>query len=212
VTTIEPVKGPVSVIVVSDFVCPWCYIGLVAVERLQREYDVEIRHAPYFLDPTTPPEGKPRKPQMRPDDPPSRIEAMGAELGLKFARGRTWTSNSHLALEAAEFAAETPYVEPFFRAMFKAYFEDLVDIGQVDTVVRIGEGAGLDGPALRRSLESGEYRAQVDSGIEWARRAGVTGVPTYIIDDRWAVVGAQDYPVFDSLMKKLGKVPRSAES
>jgi len=210
VTTIEPVEGPVSVIVVSDFVCPWCYIGLVAVERLQREYDVEVHHAPYFLDPATPPEGKPRKPQMHPDDPPSRIEAMGAELGLKFARGRTWTSNSHLALQAAEFAAETPHVEPFFRAMFKAYFEDLEDIGKVDTVVRVGESVGLDGGALRRALESGEFRARVDSGIEWARRAGVTGVPTYIIDNRWAVVGAQDYPVFESLMRKLGKEPKPA--
>ena len=209
VTTIEPVEGPVSVVVVSDFVCPWCYIGLVAVERLQQEYDVEVRHAPYFLDPTTPPEGKPRKPQTQPDDPPTRIEAIGGELGLKFSRGRTWTSNSHLALQAAEFAAQTPHVEPFFRAMFKAYFEDLEDIGQIDTIVRVGEGAGLDGDALRASLESGEYREQVDSGIAWARQAGVTGVPTYIIDERWAVVGAQDYNVFESLMKKLGKEPKT---
>lgn len=209
VTTIEPVEGPVSIIVVSDFVCPWCYIGLSAVDRLREEYDVEVHHAPYFLDPTTPPEGKPRKPQTQPNDPPTRIEAMGAELGLKFSRGRTWTSNSHLALEAAEFASETPHVEPFFRAMFKAYFEDLEDIGQVDTIVRVGESAGLDGPALREALETGKYREQVDSGIEWARRAGVTGVPTYIIADQWAVVGAQDYAVFDSLMRKLGQQPRS---
>ena len=52
---------------------------------MQREYDVEVRWAPYFLDPSTPPEGKPRKPQTRPDDPPTRIEAMGEELGLQEA-------------------------------------------------------------------------------------------------------------------------------
>jgi len=175
---------------------------------LQREYDVEVRWAPYFLDPTTPPDGKPRKPQTRPDDPPTRIEAMGAELGLTFSRGRTWTSNSHLALEAAEFAAETPQAEAFHRAMFKAYFEDLEDIGKVDTVVSIGESAGLDGAGLRDALESGTYRQQVDDGIQWAREIGVTGVPTFVVADKWAVVGAQDYSVFESLMQKLGKEPR----
>jgi predicted DsbA family dithiol-disulfide isomerase len=135
---------------------------------------------------------------------------MGEELGLRFSRGRTWTSNSHLALEAAEFAAERPHAEAFHRAMFKAYFDDLEDIGTIDNVVRIGEAAGLDGTALRQALETGEYRQQVDDGIQWAREAGVTGVPTFIIADRWAVVGAQDYSVFESLMKKLGKEPKAA--
>jgi predicted DsbA family dithiol-disulfide isomerase len=176
---------------------------------MQREYDVEIRWAPYFLDPTTPPEGKPRKPQTAPDDPPTRIEAMGAELGLHFSRGRTWTSNSHLALEAAEFAAELPEADAFHQAMFKAYFDDLEDIGTIDSIVRIGESAGLEATALRRALESGAYRQQVDDGIQWAREVGVTGVPTFIINDTWAVVGAQDYAVFESLLKKLGKQPKT---
>jgi predicted DsbA family dithiol-disulfide isomerase len=176
---------------------------------LQREYDVEVRWAPYFLDPTTPPEGKPRKPQTRPDDPPTRIEAMGADLGLTFSRGRTWTSNSHLALEASEFAAETEHAEAFHRAMFKAYFDELEDIGTVDNVVRIGASAGLDEAALRTALETGAYKQQVDDGIDWARQIGVTGVPTFVIADKWAVVGAQDYSVFESLMKKLGKEPRA---
>jgi predicted DsbA family dithiol-disulfide isomerase len=92
--------------------------------------------------------------------------------------------------------------------MFKAYFDDLEDIGQVDTIVRIGESAGLDGAALREALESGAYRQQVDDGIQWAREVGVTGVPTFIINETWAVVGAQDYAVFESLLKKLGKSPR----
>jgi predicted DsbA family dithiol-disulfide isomerase len=161
-----------------------------------------------LLDPTTPPEGKPRKPQTRPEDPPTRIEAMGAELGLRFARGRTWSSNSHLALEAGEYAAETPHAATFHRAMFKAYFDDLEDIGNVDTVVRIGGESGLNSGELREALETGAFREQVDDGIRWAREIGVTGVPTFIIADRWSVVGAQDYLVFESLMKKLGKEKR----
>ncbi len=134
---------------------------------------------------------------------------MGAELGLTFSRGRTWTSNSHLALEAGEFAAETEHAEAFHRAMFKAYFDELEDIGTVDSVVRIGASAGLDEAALRDALETGAYRQQVDDGINWARQIGVTGVPTFVVADKWAVVGAQDYSVFESLMKKLGKEPKA---
>ena len=92
--------------------------------------------------------------------------------------------------------------------IIKAYFEDLEDIGKVDTVVSIGESAGLDGAGLRDALESGTYRQQVDDGIQWAREIGVTGVPTFVVADKWAVVGAQDYSVFESLMQKLGKEPR----
>ena len=130
------------------------------------------------------------------------------DLGIKFSRGRTITSNSHLALEAAKYAAETPHAAAFHRAMFKSYFDELEDIGKIDTVVRVGESVGLYGSDLRKVLETGAFRQQVDDGIQWAREVGVTGVPTFVIADKWAVVGAQDYNVFESLMAKLGQTPR----
>ena len=94
--------------------------------------------------------------------------------------------------------------------MFKAYFEALEDIGKVDNIVRIGESVGLNGPALREALESGQYRQQVDDGIEWSRSIGVTAVPTFVFDDQYGIVGAQDYDVFKSMMEKLGRKPKSA--
>jgi len=136
------------------------------------------------------------------------MEQRGMDLGIKFSRGRTITSNSHLALEAAEYAAETPHAAAFHRAMFKSYFDELEDIGEIDTVVRVGESVGLYGSDLRKVLETGAFRQQVDDGIQWAREVGVTGVPTFVIADKWAVVGAQDYNVFESLMAKLGQTPR----
>jgi predicted DsbA family dithiol-disulfide isomerase len=136
------------------------------------------------------------------------MEQRGMDLGIKFSRGRTITSNSHLALEAAEYAAETPHAAAFHRAMFKAYFDELEDIGKIDTIIRVGESVGLDGGELRHALETGTFRQQVDDGIQWAREVGVTGVPTFVIADKWAVVGAQDYNVFESLMAKLGQTPR----
>ncbi|MCA9821558.1 MAG: DsbA family protein [Dehalococcoidia bacterium] len=185
-------------------------MGLGEVDKLKRDYDVNVRFAPYFLDPTTPPEGKPRAPQTEPDDPPSYMEQRALDSGIKIARGRTWTSNSYLSLQAAEFAADHPHEGDFHRAMFKAYFEDLADIGKVETLLDVGKSVGLEETAMADALESGEYRERVDEGILWARSVGVTGVPTFIFEGQWGIVGAQDYPVFQGLMEKLGQQPRDS--
>jgi predicted DsbA family dithiol-disulfide isomerase len=201
---------PISLLFISDFVCPWCYLGLTEVERLQREYDVEVAFAPYLLDPSTPPEGKPRTRQTSADSPKTDMEARGEAAGIHYTRGRTITSNSHLALEAAEFAGEQGLGMEFHRAMFAAYFEELADIGQVDTVVRVGESVGLDAAELRAALDDRRFREQVDEGIAWARSVGVSGVPTFVIDEQYGVVGAQDHAVFVDLLKRIGREPLAA--
>lgn len=170
---------------------------------------MEVRHAPYLLDPTTPPEGRARRPMTRPDDPPTAMELRAEALGIRFTRGRTWTSNTLLAHEGGEFAFEHGRDWEYTRAMFKAYFEDLADIGKVDTVVAVGESAGLDGAALRQALEAGTYREAVAETIRWTREVGVSGVPTYVFAEKYAVVGAQDYDVFESIIQRLGKTPKS---
>jgi predicted DsbA family dithiol-disulfide isomerase len=136
------------------------------------------------------------------------MEQRALDGGIQLTRGRTWTSNSYLSLQAAEFAEEHEHEGDFHRAMFKAYFEDLADIGKIETLLDVGASVGLDRTAMADSLESGEYRERVDDGILWARSVGVTGVPTFIFEGQWGVVGAQDYPVFQSLMERLGQERR----
>jgi predicted DsbA family dithiol-disulfide isomerase len=176
----------------------------VEVEKLIREYEVEVQFAPYLLDPTTPSEGKPRRPQTTPDSPPSALELRGQRLGVKFSRGRTVTSNSHLALEAAEFATENERAWEFHSAMFKAYFDDLEDIGRPETVLRVAAEVGLDVNELRRAIEDRRYRQGVDEDIEWARSVGVTAVPTFVFDGRYAMVGAQEYDAFEHMIRQVG--------
>ena len=203
-----------SLIIVSDFVCPWCYVGLREVEALMERHALDIRFAPYLLDPSTPPEGKPRRPQSAPDAPPSALELRGQSLGITFSRGRTFTSNSMLAHQAQEFAAEYeadhPGMDPlgFHRLMFKAYFTDLEDVGKIDTILRIGAEAGLPGAELREALESGRYEKQVEDGLAWARAVGVTAVPTFVFDERLGVVGAQDQAVFEQALAQVRSQPR----
>jgi len=145
-----------------------------------------------------------------PGDPPTPIEQRAAGLGITFTRGRTWTSNSHLALQAAEFAGEHGDPFRFQRAMFKAYFEDLEDIGDLDTIVRVGAEAGLPADELRTALAEGRFRAEVDEGIRWAQQIGVSAVPTFVLGERYGIVGAQELPVFENvLLTKFGRSPRS---
>ena len=71
------------------------------------------------------------------------------------------------------------------------------------------ESVGLDSAELRTALEEGRYRQQVIDGINWSRSIGVTAIPTFIFDDQYGIVGAQDYAVLQSVMRELGRSPRA---
>jgi predicted DsbA family dithiol-disulfide isomerase len=144
----------------------------------------------------------------QPGDPPTAIELRAESLGITFTRGRTWSSSSHLSLEASEFADGRPEADALHKRLFKAYFEELADIGDLETVVRLGVEAGLPADELREALTLGTFRQQVDDGINWSRSIGVSGVPTFILDERTGLVGAQPPEVFEEVLRELGKVPR----
>ncbi len=205
----EPTYEKPSIIVISDFVCPWCYIGLTEVERLSKEYDIQVEFAPFFLRPDTPPEGMTHTRITAADAPPSPTEIRGEPMGIKFSRGRTWLPNTHLALEAAEFAGEYGDQWTFHREMFKAYFEDLKDIGDIDVLVDVGVAAGLPGNDLRAALTERRYEQRVDDGIAWSRGIGVTAIPTFVFDDKYGMVGAQELPAFRQMLEQLGHKPKA---
>lgn len=146
---------------------------------------------------------------MPPDAPPTPTELRAENLGIKFTRGRTWSSNSYISLQAAEFAKDHGDMWRFHRRMFRAYFEDLEDIGTIDSVVRIGADAGLDADELRKALEEGAYRQQVDAGIDWSRGVGVTAIPTFVFNGRYGMVGAQELPAFRRMMEHIKNPPEA---
>ena len=165
--------------------------------------------APYLLRPETPPEGMPARRIVAADAPPTATEQRGEELGIRFKRGRTTTSYSHLALEAAEFAfqySEDPW--GFYRRLYKAYFEDLEDVGDIDVLVRVANEMSLDGKSLRDALAERRYEHEVDEGIAWSREIGVTAIPTFVFNERQGMVGAQELPAFREMMQRVGNAPR----
>lgn len=170
-----------------------------------------MQYAPFLLDASVPPEGRPQPPSSgRKSEARAYMEGRAEALGLRFSEGRTHRSSSIPALQAAEFASEHgECAEAFHRRVFDAYFDELEDIGNVDTLVRLGEDVGLPGDGLRQAIEDEVYRERVEEAVEGARLAGVRSVPTFIFDEQYAVVGAQEYETFQAVMKELGREPRA---
>ena len=199
----------VRVTVVSDYICPWCYVGLARAERLEREFAIEVIWHPYELHPEIPPEG--RDVGMRAAGYYDRLRPLFAEAGLAF-EPPTRVPNSHAALEAAEFAREHGAFESYHRALFEAYFSRGRDLGDVSVLAGLASECGLDGSALTEALESKRYASLVDQRSEEARGMGVTGTPTFVFEDgerRFALVGAQDYNVFADVTRRMGAEKRT---
>jgi len=118
-----------------------------------------------------------------------------------------------LSLQAGAFAKEHGTAEQqheFHKAMFETHFTSLGNLGELETLKSLATQVGLDAEALAEALTDERYREQVQQEIDWARSVGVTGIPTFILNDQYAVVGAQPYEVFEQVMERLGAKRRES--
>ena len=138
---------PLQIIAYSDYVCPWCYIGLQRIEELQREFPVEVEWRPFELHPETPTTGADLRGRLgssgRARAYRDNILMLAHESGLEM-RMPMVVANSHLSLEAAEFARDHGGFEAYHRALFHAYFEEGRDIGDVEVLCEIARACGVD--------------------------------------------------------------------
>lgn len=204
--------------VVSDVMCPWCYIGKrrleAALEEVAGEIDVEIRWRPYQLDPTLPKQGKDRRQYLEEkfggpegaEKAYATVRAAGAGEHIPFAFDKIPVSantlDAHRLIRWASslgLAAQDQMVE----LLFKAYFEDGKNIGDDSVLMEAAEQVGLERPVVERLLSGDADRDIVSAEIEQARQMGVTGVPCFIIDAKYAVVGAQPAEALADAMRKV---------
>jgi predicted DsbA family dithiol-disulfide isomerase len=196
---------PIVLEVFSDYVCPWCYLGSARVARLKQAHGVQVKFVHFPLHPETPAEGKSLEelfagrgydiPKMQ-----AQMRARMAAEGLPYG-DRKMTFNSRLAQELAKWAEMQPGGEAIHDALFRAYFVDGRNIGDVDVLVQVAESVGLSADAAREVLEKRSFKAAVDADWQKSREYGVTGVPTYVAGQR-GVVGAQPYEVLEQLLKE----------
>jgi predicted DsbA family dithiol-disulfide isomerase len=127
---------------------------------------------------------------------------MDAE-GLPYGR-RTHTYNSRLAQELGKWADTQPGGEALHDALYKAYFVDARNIGDTEILVELARSVGLSAEEARAVLAERRFKDAVDADWAKSHQYGVTGVPTFVADDRYGVVGAQPYEVLEQLLDKAG--------
>ncbi len=175
------------------------------VEWLKEEYNVEVEWRPFYLRPDTPPEGMDLPDYVqraRTNGSEERLRQIAESYGMPFASTER-LYNTRLAHEATEFAREQGRGNEFHRVVFRKVYADGQDPSNWGTLRSAAEEVGLDAEAMQRDVDAGKFTEFVAGQVQSAYQIGVQGVPTYVINDRYAVVGAQPYEVFARALEKL---------
>jgi predicted DsbA family dithiol-disulfide isomerase len=209
---LAPPKARLSIEVVHDLVCPWCYLGMRRLLRtLRRRPDLlfDIAWRPFLLNPDMPRVGMARADYvMRKfggEERARRLYASISDIGLteglqfRFDRIRRTPSSvdaHRLVLWAAGSGAETDLVE----ALFAAHFTDGRDIGEISVLAALAYTVGLDGSAATAFLRAETSVDAIHAENLRAHRLGINGVPCFVIGGRHAIAGAQEAEVIERLL------------
>lgn len=194
---------PVTIDVVSDIMCPWCLIGKRRLEQalaLRSDVPVQIRWRPFQLDPTIPEDGMDRQEYLQnkfggPDGAKEiydRVRQAGSDEGIEFKfeaiKKSPNTLNAHRLIRwAGSYDAQNEIVEK----LFNLYFIEGADLTDINVLLGAAEDAGLEREVIEQLLSSDADKDSVREEIVSASQMGVTGVPCFIVDRKYAVMGAQ---------------------
>jgi len=213
---------PLTIDVVSDVVCPWCYIGkrrlAAALERYAQERPEapapQVSWRPFQLNPQMAAAGMPRAEYVQRKfgrggtEVYARVAQVGKSVGIDFAFDRITRQPSTLAPHALiALGAEHGLQDPVVEALFRAYFLDGRDLTDPAVLATIAVDAGLARQAVDACLASAEARAQVAAEDEQARGMGVEGVPFFVFNRQYAVSGAHEP---DVLLQAMLQAERAA--
>ncbi|MGH8714996.1 MAG: DsbA family oxidoreductase [Casimicrobiaceae bacterium] len=204
-------SGTLAIDVVSDIVCPWCYIGKRKLEAALHELkagepalDIAVRWHPFQLNPDMPASGVPRASYLaakfggtaRAADIYARVRAVGAGVGIGFDFERIAlqpnTMQAHRLIAWAQGRGDLDATGDLVERLFQAFFVDGRRVGDRDELVRVAASAAFDPAEVRAMLESDEVGAVVAAEEREARDVGIQGVPFFIFNGRVAVSGAHD--------------------
>jgi predicted DsbA family dithiol-disulfide isomerase len=205
-------RAPLSVEIIYDLVCPWCFIGtrrLVRALRRRPELGMNIQWRPFLLNPDMPRAGMSRADyvvrKFGAEDRARRLFASITDIGrgegilFRFDRIRR-TPSSVDAHRLVRFAATVGRAEVVADALFTAYFTDGLDIGNLDVLVTVGRQCGLEPVAVRSHLLTDDAIEQVHADNLRSHRLGINGAPCFIVGRRHAIAGAQEPEVLECLL------------
>ena len=201
--------------VISDVVCPWCFLGKRKLDAAMKQvpnFDYEIRWRPFQLDPTIPPDGKSRHDYMSAKFGPEKIAASHARLedagradGIAFAFDKiTRSPNTLDAHRLIRWAQGSGQQSALVDRLFSLYFCEGTDIGDRTILLGLAEEIGLDAELFARLYAEGVDIGPVREEISTAARMGVSGVPFFIFNGKYAVSGAQPVEALVDVIWKAG--------
>ena len=186
----------------SDVVCPWCYIGKRRLEKALEAFGgtATVTYRAYQLDPSPVPEPLPIKQVMaakfggpaRAEQMFAHVTSIGAAEGLELDFDRALAANTIAAHRLIAWGATQGRQADVLDALQRAHFTDGVDIGSPAALAAVAGSIGLDAEAALAYLESEAGTAAVQTDLAEARELGITSVPTFVIDGKYAVQGAQE--------------------
>jgi predicted DsbA family dithiol-disulfide isomerase len=206
--------------IVSDVICPWCYIGKRRLEKALALVDgseaPDVTWLPFQLNPGMPAEGMPRAEYRRAKfgslergrQLDARVAAEGAGEGIAFAFDRIErTPNTFAAHQLIDLAQEAGVGDAVVDALFRAYFEQARDTGERAVLLEIAAGAGLPHAEVEaRWADAGAARrvAQLEEDM---KRLGISGVPTFVLDRKFGVSGAQPPEALAAAIREAATSP-----
>ncbi|MFN0183727.1 MAG: DsbA family oxidoreductase [Aquabacterium sp.] len=208
---------PIRIDFVSDVACPWCAVGLNALEaaldKLDGEVAVEIAFQPYELNPDMPAEGADTvqylgakygidAAQIARNQ--AAIRERGAEVGFTFGtRSRVWnTFDAHRLLHWA--GLQSPAAQRALKhGLLKAYHGEGRNPGAADVLVAVASAVGLDAQAARAVLDSGQFTDEVRAAEQRWHQAGISAVPSVVINDEYLIQGGQPADTFERALRQI---------
>jgi predicted DsbA family dithiol-disulfide isomerase len=194
---------PLRIDIVSDVVCPWCYIGNRRIENalaLVKDVPIEVNWRPFFLNPWVPREGISREEYLTAKfgsveaykGISGRVVAAAGEEGLiyrpELVKRQPNTIDCHRLIHWAEAKGNAAAMK---QRLMELYFRDGGDLTDINVLVQAASECGLDAEETRRRLSTDEDVATISVQAEEASNKGISGVPTYVFAQKYAVSGAQ---------------------
>jgi predicted DsbA family dithiol-disulfide isomerase len=170
---------------------------------------VTVDWVPFELHPEIPAEGFPRDLAFPPayrQQAEAGMQRLAAQVGLTL-RSHDRLINSRPTLQAAEFARETGHFRSMHHELFKAYWDEQRDVSDLEVLREVGGRIGLDVEAMTEAVTADRYGPLLDARRQEAEDLMISGIPAHVVAERYLVMGAQPYDVFERLMGRLG-VPK----
>ena len=201
----------------SDVVCPWCYIGKRRFERALEQFEhrdgIEVVYRSFELDPAAPRgttrptvdvlAGKFGMPVPRVEQMQREMEQRAAADGLEFRLDELHSGNSRDAHRLIHFAKAEGKQAELVERLHRAYFTERASVFDPARLTELAADAGLDRADAETVLQSDRFAADVEQDERLARELGISGVPFFVVDRRYAVSGAQPVEVFQDVLRQV---------